>query len=120
MERLWGRRQFLGSAVALGGSTLLVACGKKAQPNPFTPSIPANNTGGPSGGAFQLSTRRQSHACKACQAHAHNRVYATRAAAEANRAHPGCNCQIATYAADAATLSTLFPGNATVHDKRSR
>jgi hypothetical protein len=118
MERLWGRRQFLGGAVALGGTTLLVACGKKAQPNSLT-SVTANATGGPSGGAFQLSTRRQKKACKACQAHAHNRVYATRAAAEANRAHPGCNCHIAPYAADAATLSTLFPGSKTVHDKRS-
>jgi hypothetical protein len=32
--------------------------------------------------------------CKACLAHADNKKFATREAAEAHRAHPGCRCSI--------------------------
>jgi hypothetical protein len=42
---------------------------------------------------YRLSSRGQ-HACKACKAHAANRFYRTRAAADADRAHAGCGCKI--------------------------
>jgi hypothetical protein len=34
------------------------------------------------------------HACSACHAHAANKLFATRAAAEHGRAHPGCKCKV--------------------------
>jgi hypothetical protein len=34
------------------------------------------------------------HACAACHAHAANKLFATRAAAESGRAHPGCKCKV--------------------------
>jgi len=44
--------------------------------------------------------------CKACINHAEYKRFATREAAEANRAHPGCRCQI---------LLTPAPGEEYVH-----
>jgi hypothetical protein len=133
MEREMDRRQFLGrvagvAAVALGGGALVAACDEKGSGGPLVggsrpgatsaggTATKTPGTGGPT--VFRLSTRRQRNACAACQAHAHNRVYATKEAAAANRAHRGCNCQIAAQPVDAATLSTMFTGGKTVHDKR--
>jgi hypothetical protein len=53
-------------------------------------------------GSAQAATRRVSYRlkagphcnCKACHHHAANKLFATRAAAEHGRAHPGCKCTI--------------------------
>lgn len=45
--------------------------------------------------AFRLSTHGH-RTCGACKAHAANRFYRTREAADADRAHVGCNCAIVT------------------------
>jgi hypothetical protein len=44
---------------------------------------------------FRLSTHGR-RTCKACKAHAANRFYRTQEAADADRAHAGCNCAIVT------------------------
>jgi hypothetical protein len=44
---------------------------------------------------FRLSTHGR-RTCKACKAHAANRFYRTQEAADADRAHVGCNCAIVT------------------------
>jgi hypothetical protein len=47
--------------------------------------------------------------CKACHHHAANRLFATRAAADTGRAHPGCRCTIVRSAAvDAVQWNALF------------
>lgn len=43
--------------------------------------------------AYRLSSRG-CRACTACKAHAANRYYRTQEAADADRAHAGCNCKI--------------------------
>lgn len=42
---------------------------------------------------FRLSSHGR-RCCGACKAHAANRFYRTEAAADADRAHAGCNCAI--------------------------
>jgi hypothetical protein len=120
MTRDLGRREFLGTAVAgvatvaVGGSGLLSGCaGSSGAGNPAQPlgSAETANT-------FQLSTRHIRRACNACQAHAHNRLYTSREAADADRAHPGCRCEIAGRQTDSTTLSQLFPSGHSVYDKR--
>jgi hypothetical protein len=47
--------------------------------------------------------------CKACHHHAANRLFATRAAADHGRAHPGCRCTIArSRAVNAVQWRALF------------
>lgn len=45
------------------------------------------------GGSYRLKTGAQC-SCKACHHHAANRLFATHAAADRGRAHPGCQCTI--------------------------
>jgi hypothetical protein len=45
---------------------------------------------------FRLQTRRH-HSCNACKQHHKFNVFRTQALADANRAHPGCNCPIVSY-----------------------
>jgi hypothetical protein len=45
---------------------------------------------------FRLQTRRH-HSCNACKQHHKFTVFRTQALADANRAHPGCNCPIVSY-----------------------
>jgi hypothetical protein len=47
--------------------------------------------------------------CKACHHHASNRLFATRAAADHGRAHPGCTCMIVrSRAVNAVQWRALF------------
>ena len=51
------------------------------------------------------------HGCKACHAHGKNKMFATRRAAERNRAHAGCKCKVVRGGTlDAATWAALFGG----------
>jgi hypothetical protein len=51
------------------------------------------------------------HGCKACHRHAKNKLFATRRAANRNRAHKGCKCKVVRGGTlDAATWSALFGG----------
>jgi hypothetical protein len=65
----------------------------------------------------QAATRGVSHRlkagphcnCRACHHHAANKLFATRAAAEHGRAHPGCKCTIVrTSAVNTAQWQALF------------
>jgi hypothetical protein len=44
---------------------------------------------------FRLQTRRH-YSCKACKQHHRFTIFRSHALADANRAHPGCNCPIVT------------------------
>lgn len=57
--------------------------------------------------------------CRACQGHAAHRVYATAEAAAADRAHPGCDCQIAPQQVPQATATAYFGRGSTVYDDRT-
>jgi hypothetical protein len=48
--------------------------------------------------------------CKACLGHAQHKRFATRDAAEANRAHKGCNCPILTTQVSTEEFAQLFGG----------
>ena len=57
--------------------------------------------------------------CNACVHHARNKVFATKADAEAGRAHANCVCQPRAVQIDATKYSTLFPGGANTVDLRT-
>jgi hypothetical protein len=122
MVRELGRREFLSTAVAgvaavaVGGSGLLSGCGGSSGSGALSSAQPAGSAGTPN--TFQLSTQHIRRACGACQAHAHNRLYTSREAADADRAHPGCHCQIAGRQTDSTTMTQLFPAGQSIYDKR--
>ena len=66
----------------------------------------------------RLSTHRR-RTCGACKAHGANRFYKTWAAADAGRAHLGCNCSIVTQPLPRGLVSQLFR-DGDVFDRRSR
>lgn len=51
------------------------------------------------------------HGCKACHAHAKNKLFATARAANRNRAHKGCKCKVVRGGTmDVDTWAALFGG----------
>ena len=60
---------------------------------------------------YRLSTRGTSR-CKACARHHKRLAFLTHAIANANRAHPGCNCPITTQRLLPKTFKRLFAKNA--------
>jgi hypothetical protein len=67
---------------------------------------------------YRLSTHRR-RTCKACKAHAANRFYRTRRAANKDRAHAGCNCAIVTQTIDRRLAKQYFKGRRKVFDLRA-
>lgn len=67
---------------------------------------------------FRLSTHKR-RTCNACKAHAANRFYRTRRAANKDRAHVGCNCTIVTQTIDRQLAKQYFKGRHKVFDLRS-
>jgi hypothetical protein len=59
-------------------------------------------------------------ACKACVRHAANNLFPTRKAANGNRAHKGCDCQIQAGKIDYETYVALFGPPAKKKKKRYR
>jgi hypothetical protein len=57
---------------------------------------------------YRLSARATSH-CNACAKHHRRYAFLTHALADANRAHPGCNCPITTQEVRGKTFKALFP-----------
>jgi hypothetical protein len=57
-------------------------------------------------------------ACTACRNHAEHRTYRSMEAAEADRAHPGCHCEIVTRPSQRAELVAHFSGGRDVFDDR--
>jgi hypothetical protein len=98
---VFGRRSVLRGLVLLGGVAFLA-------PKALF-SLRARAAGTP---AFRLSTRGQD-ACNACKAHAAHRYYETKADADADRAHKGCNCKIVEHKLDPAVLASYFGAGST-------
>ena len=57
--------------------------------------------------------------CNACVHHASNKVFATRADADAGRAHTNCVCQPRAVQIDATKFNTLFPSGSGSVDLRT-
>jgi hypothetical protein len=57
-------------------------------------------------------------ACNACKGHAAHRTYRSQQAADADRPHPGCHCEIVSRPSHRSELVAHFPFNRTVHDDR--
>ena len=55
--------------------------------------------------------------CKSCLSHAQHKRFATLEAADANRAHPGCNCSILEMTEPAETYDQLFGGTGDAVDR---
>jgi hypothetical protein len=53
-------------------------------------------------------TIRGAYSCRACKQHHKYKVFTSRAIANANRAHPGCNCAIDMMRLDAQVANKLF------------
>jgi hypothetical protein len=66
--------------------------------------------------AYRLSARGSS--CRACSQHHRYLVFATHALADANRAHPGCNCPITTQELAKKLARRLFATGVGVVDLR--
>ena len=67
---------------------------------------------------YRLSTHRR-RTCKACKAHAANRFYRSKKAADKDRAHAGCNCAIVKQEIDRTLAKQYFKGRRKVFDLRS-
>ena len=112
------RRRFLagvGSAAALAllrGSTPAVAAGGAAVDQSLAWRLDSH-------WGYPVGPRNRTHCeCRACRAHALNKVFATEAAAVGARAHTNCVCQARAVQIDAAGYANLFPGGATSTDLR--
>lgn len=94
MEKRIDRRSFLKRGAALAGglaltfgssvATLAESAGQDAKPNKIDASTRT---------FFALATTRADQD-KACTRHAENKLFASPEAADQNRAHPGCKCQV--------------------------
>ena len=92
------RRQIL-KGLAAGGAVAAITF-------PASANIPT----GPKAGAvtvFRLRTR-DTHACNACQIHHRYKIFKSMAAANNNRAHPGCNCPITKQKLAGGVFQALF------------
>ena len=107
------RRVFL-AATGAASIAALTGCGggsgggDPAVPDPSGPAV-----------AFRLSTRGINTASNAAKAHAANKRFATAAAAEANRAHPGDPSRVVSIHVSEATWNAWFGGGAQVVDLRT-
>jgi hypothetical protein len=107
-ERGMERRTFL-RLVALGLAAAAVPGSALAAPRRKRKKIKT---------VYRLSTHGR-RCCKACKAHAANRFYRTRKAADGNRPHLGCNCAIVTQEIDRAQAKQFFKKRHKVFDLRS-
>jgi hypothetical protein len=88
--------QFLGLAGA-AGATIVAPTAAAAMPKHKQKGVVV----------YRLSTRGTSR-CKACARHHQRLAFLTHALANANRAHPGCNCPITTQRLLPKTFKRLF------------
>ena len=58
-------------------------------------------------------------ACNACKSHATHRTYKSEEAADGDRAHLGCHCEIVSRPSQRGEVVAHFPGTRTVHDDRA-
>jgi hypothetical protein len=105
----FGRRDFLRLG-ALGLVALLPGAALAAEGHRTRPKATKV--------VFRLSSHKR-RTCKACKAHAANRFYRTRKAANKDRAHAGCNCAIVDQTIDRKLAKQYFKGRHKVFDLRS-
>ncbi len=94
MDKRINRRSFLKRGAALAGglaltfSTSIATLADESQPSqqPAGDSVRTRTF-------FALATTRDDQD-KACARHAANKLFASPEAADSNRAHPGCKCQV--------------------------
>lgn len=72
-------------------------------------TIEHSDTTCPSGQAATHRKGGRCHGCKACHSHAANKRFATREAAEQNRAHEGCLCAIESRLVSQKVFAQMFP-----------
>lgn len=132
------RREFIGVAtratvgVAFGGAAVLAGCtddgpevasrtnttGTTAATSTTAASTTSSGPAVRDAIVFRLSTRGQKAPCAACRAHAAHRHFATAEAADAGRAHPGCDCAIREQPVESGRLEQWFATGSDVHDDR--
>jgi hypothetical protein len=90
------RRRFLiQGAATVGGALILTSDEAAATPTLPTYALdPEWGAASPDCPTEESARGRGCHACAACHAHAANRLFASTAAADAGRAHPGCRCLV--------------------------
>ena len=70
---------------------------------------------------YHTSTRKRK-TCNACKQHALNKIFSSREAADASKAHPGCNCRIVEEKINWRNYVVAFrpnsKGGTKVYDKR--
>jgi hypothetical protein len=112
------RRRFLALLAASGtlaiGARGLTALGAAAPDPPSLVWRLDSHWGYPTGPSQKTHCQ-----CNACVHHARNKVFATRADADAGRAHAHCVCQPRAVQIDAQKFSTLFPGGGGSVDLRT-
>lgn len=96
---LLSRRSFLKGITAAGAASALSATLPSA-----ALAAPTRRVGVT---VFRLSTRN-TRACNACKQHHRYKVFISHAAADRNRAHPGCNCPITKQKMPRRTFARLF------------
>ncbi len=67
---------------------------------------------------WRLSTRNQHSPCSACKGHAAHRYFATEEAADADRAHAGCSCEIREQRTTTGQVQEWFGEGGEVFDDR--
>lgn len=116
------RRTFMAGATATTVA-LLAACGKDSDTNGSATNAGKTDTTAAAGGgepnAFRLSSRHVKSPCNACISHNRNRYYATSEAADADRPHDGCSCEVRGQVIAEADAAGYFSGGRTVFDKRA-
>lgn len=94
MEKAINRRAFLRRGAALaGGLAFTFGTSLAALADSADSSVKPNGVDSKSRTFFALETTREDQD-KACTRHAANKLFASPEAADRNRAHPGCNCQV--------------------------
>jgi hypothetical protein len=116
-DRRVDRRGFLALLAATGtlaiGGRVLSAWGTPAAPPSLVWRLDSH-WGYPTGPSQKTHCQ-----CNACVRHARNKVFATRAEAEAGRAHANCVCQPRAVQIDATKFNTLFPSGSGSVDLRT-
>ena len=112
------RRMFLGSV--LGASALAVPLAGRAAASTATLYWLDPDWGAGDPSCVPNQGQATCGGCSACVSHYQNKLFASAAAAEAGRAHPGCKCLVEkAFAVDQPTYDRLFGGGNTSVDRRT-
>lgn len=105
------RRQFLKAGAASAGAMLSMTLSAG-------PAQGSHTTRGRRVTVYRLSTHGRRD-CGACKGHGANKVFRTREAADAHRAHLACNCRVVTQQVPFG-LAVAWFRDGDVFDRRSR